>query len=92
LRYENDAHLNKTMAYLTACTFYGALCDRSLEGLPVDTVTDTKPLDAQHRDQDQDGKPLSQKFSPQERADLQRIAWEGLRQFREQAASATGGR
>jgi hypothetical protein len=86
LRYVNDAHLNKTMAYLTACTFYGALCGRSPQGLPIDTVTDTKPLDAKHRDQDQDGHPLTQKFSAKDAADLQRIAWEGLRRFREQAA------
>jgi len=86
LRYVNDAHLNKTMAYLTACTFYGALCDRSPQGLPIDTVSDTKPLDAKHPDQDQDGHPLTQKFSAKDAADLQRIAWEGLRQFREQAS------
>jgi hypothetical protein len=87
LRYVNDAHLNKTMAYLTACTFYGALCDRSPKGLSIDTVSDTKPRDAKHPDQDQDGNPLTQKFSPKDAADLQRIAWEGLQQFRKQAAS-----
>jgi hypothetical protein len=51
LRYVNDAHLNKTMAYLTACTFYGALCARSPQGLSIDTVSDTKPRDAKHPDQ-----------------------------------------
>lgn len=89
LRYVNDAHLNKTMAFLTACAFYGALCDRSPQGLPIDTVSDTKTRDAKHPDQDMDGKPLTQKFSAKDTADLQRIAWEGLRQFREQAI-ATG--
>ncbi|MGC3970991.1 MAG: SGNH/GDSL hydrolase family protein [Pirellulales bacterium] len=89
LRYVNDAHLNKTMAYLTACAFYGALCDRNPQGLPIDTVSDTKSRDAKHPDQDMDGEPLSQKFSPRDAADLQRIAWDGLQEFREQA-TATG--
>lgn len=88
LRYVNDAHLNKTMAYLTACTFYGALCDRSPEGLPIDTVSDTKPRDAKHPDQDMDGQPLTQKFSAKDTADLQRIAWDGLQRFRVQATAA----
>ncbi len=29
LRFVNDGHLNQTLAYLTACTFYAALFDRS---------------------------------------------------------------
>jgi hypothetical protein len=87
LRYVNDTHLNKTMAFLTACTFYAALCDRSPQGLPVDTVTDTKPLDAKHPDLDMDGNSLTQKFSAKDAADLQRIAWDGLKQFSEQATA-----
>src|SRR5690348_8444101 len=35
LRFVNDTHLNQTMAYLTACTFFAALFERSPEGLPV---------------------------------------------------------
>jgi len=87
LRFVNDAHLNQTMAYLTACTFYGALFHRSPEGLPVDTVTDTRNLDAEHRDQDRDGGPLKRSFSAKDRAGLQRIAWEGLKQFQELSAA-----
>ncbi|MCX6910556.1 MAG: hypothetical protein NTY01_21280 [Verrucomicrobia bacterium] len=81
LRFVNDAHLNQTMAYLTACTFYGALFDRSSEGLPLDKVTDTRSSDKQ-RDQDRDGGPITRVFSAKDRADLQRIAWEGLKKFR----------
>lgn len=82
LRFVNDAHLNQTMAYLTACTFYGVLFDRSPEGLSVSKITDTRYLDAQHRDQDRDGGPLTRVFSDKDRADLQRIAWEGLQKAR----------
>ena len=85
LRFVNDGHLNQTMAYLTACTFYGVLFDRSPAGLPTDTVTDTRYIDAQHRDRDRG--PIARSFSAQDRADLQRIAWEGIKQFRKLAAS-----
>jgi len=87
LRFVNDTHLNQTMAYLTACTFYAVLFDRSPEGLPVDTVTDIRHLDG-HPDQDRDGGPLTRKFSAKDRADLQRIAWEGVSQFRKLDARA----
>lgn len=82
LRFVNDGHLNQTLAYLTACTFYAALFDRSPEGLPIDQVTDIRYLDAAHKDLDRDGKPITRTFSARDRADLQRIAWEGLKQFR----------
>lgn len=82
LRFVNDAHLNQTMAYLTACTFYGALFDRSPEGLPIDKVTDIRYLDDKQRDKDRDGAPITRVFSAKDRADLQRIAWEGLKKFR----------
>ncbi len=85
LRFVNDAHLNQTMAYLTACTFYAALFNRSPEGLPIDAVTDTRSQDDKQRDKDRDGGPLKRTFSAQDRADLQRIAWEGLKQFKEVA-------
>jgi len=88
LRFVNDGHLNQTMAYLTACAFFAALFDRSPEGLPIDAVTDIRFLDAKNEDKDRDGGPITRTFSAKERADLQRIAWEGLKQFREVAASA----
>lgn len=88
LRFVNDAHLNQTLAYLTACTFYGALFDRSSVGLPIDSVTDIRYLDDKHKDLDRDGDPLKRTFSDKDRADLQRIAWEGLKEFRAIAASA----
>ena len=70
------------MAYLTACTFYGVLFDQSPEGLSVNTVRDIRYLDDQHRDLDRDSGPIKRVFSDKDRADLQRIAWEGIQQFR----------
>lgn len=86
LRYVSDGHLNQTMGYLTACTFYAALFNRSPEGLPIDTVNDTRAKNGKPA-QDPDGGPLKRTFSAKDRADLQRIAWEGLKQFKELAAS-----
>src|ERR1044072_9151605 len=63
LRFVSDSHLNQTMAYLTACTFYAALFDRSPEGLTVDSVTDIRFLDDSHKDLDRDGGPLQRQFS-----------------------------
>jgi hypothetical protein len=85
LRFVNDGHLNQTMAYLTACTFQAALFGRSPEGLPVDKVTDIRYLDDAHKDKDRDGLPITRRFSAQERAELQRIAWEGFQEFRKLA-------
>lgn len=87
LRFVNDGHLNHTLAYLTACTFYAALFDRSPEGLPIDTVTDIRYLDEDHQNLDRDGNPIARKFSPKDCADMQRIAWEGLKEFRKIACS-----
>jgi len=82
LRFVNDAHLNQTMAYLTACTFYGALFHRSPAGLAYGTVTDNR-FDDQHKDKDRDGGSLTRIFSDRDRGELQRIAWQGLGQFGE---------
>jgi hypothetical protein len=87
LRFVNDAHLNQTMAYLTACTFYGTLFHRSPSGLAFGAVTDNR-FDDQHKDKDRDGGSLTRIFSAKDRADLQRIAWEGLGQFGELQKSA----
>ncbi|OPZ02533.1 MAG: hypothetical protein BWZ10_03354 [candidate division BRC1 bacterium ADurb.BinA364] len=81
LRFVNDAHLNHTMAYLTACAFYAVLFDKSPEGLPVDTITDIRFLDEANKDKDRDGGPIARTFSAKDRADLQRIAWESVKQF-----------
>jgi hypothetical protein len=83
LRFVNDAHLNQTMAYLTACTLYAAIFDRSPEGLPVDSITDIRFLDNKDRTKDRDGNPITRKFSGRDLADLQRIAWEGYQEFRQ---------
>lgn len=83
LRFVNDAHLNQTMAYLTACTLYAALFNQSPVGLPIDTITDIRSQEkpAADKTKDRDGAPLTRKFSDQDRADLQRIAWEGWQEF-----------
>ena len=83
LRFVNDAHLNQTMAYLTACTFYAALFGRSPEGLPVGSVTDIRFLDNAHKDKDRDGGPITRVFASKERTELQRISWEGFQKFQE---------
>lgn len=88
LRYLNDAHPNQTMAYLTACTFQAALFGRSPEGLGLDSITDIRTLDAANRDKDRDGQPLKRVFSARDRADLQRIAWEGYQEFQRLVAAA----
>ena len=83
LRFVNDAHLNQTMAYLTACTFYAALFERSPEGLALDAVTDIRYVEDGSGDKtkDRDGGPLKRVFSEKDRADLQRIAWSGWQEF-----------
>ncbi len=85
LRFINDAHLNKTMAYLTACTLYAALFNKSPEGLPLDSITDIRYLELKggkfDKTKDRDGEPIKQTFSDTDRADLQRIAWEGYQEF-----------
>jgi hypothetical protein len=82
LRYLKDGHPNQTMAYLTACTLYAALFNRSPEGLPIDTVNDNRSRGGKPAT-DPDGEPLKRTFTARDRADLQRIAWEGLKQYKE---------
>ena len=52
--------------------------------IPVssDTVNDNRTKDGKPA-KDPDGGPLKRTFSAQDRADLQRIAWEGLKEFRQ---------
>jgi hypothetical protein len=79
LRYVNDNHPNQTGTYLGACTFYGVLFNRSPEGLPLDRVTSTQP---KANNLDPDGDPLTKIFSDTDRLDLQRIAWNGIADFK----------
>jgi hypothetical protein len=81
LRFINDAHLNQTMAYLTACTLYAAIFDKDPRGLSVDSVTDIRFWQNKDRTKDRDNKPIKKVFSDQDRADLQRFAWEGYQEF-----------
>jgi len=81
LRYVNDIHANQRMTYLTACTFYSALFDKSPEGLTLDRIKSTASLPGDPT-RDLDGKPITMIFSDQDRLDLQRIAWEGIQDYR----------
>jgi hypothetical protein len=63
------------------------LFNRSPEGLPIDTITDTRFLHDTDKDQDRDGGPIRRIFSARNRADLQRLAWEGIREFRQRGES-----
>lgn len=88
LRFVNDAHLNQTMAYLTACSLYAAIFEKSPQGLPIDSVTDIRFFKNKDRTKDRDGKPIQRTFSDKDRADLQRIAWEGFSQFQKLRSGA----
>lgn len=89
LRFVNDAHLNQTMAYLTACTLYAAIFDKSPVGLPIDSITDIRYLEDGSNDKtkDRDGDPITRVFSDKDRADLQRIAWDGYLEFKKLRAA-----
>lgn len=82
LRFINDAHLNQNMAYLTACTIYAAMFERSPQGLPVNSVTDIRfwKNDAT-TGKDRDGNPITKVFSDEEREFLQTTAWKALQDF-----------
>jgi len=81
LRFVNDVHLNHTMAYLSACAIYAALFDQNPEGLPVNSVTDTRFWMDTDRARDRDGNPITHTFSDEDRATLQRMAWESYQEF-----------
>ncbi len=81
LRFINDAHLNQTLAYLTACTLYAAIFEKSPQGSPVDSITDIRYLDNKDKTKDRDGGPITRVFSEKDRSDLQRIAWESYQRF-----------
>ena len=80
LRFINDAHLNQTLSYMSACTLYAAIFDKNPQGLPVTQVTDIRFLEGD-KTKDRDGLPITKVFSNRDRADLQRIAWEGYQEF-----------
>lgn len=81
LRFINDAHLNQTMAYLTACAIYAALFERSPEGLKIDSVTDIRFWQNKNRERDRDNQPITKKFDIKDRSDLQRIVWKAYQDF-----------
>jgi len=78
-RYRNDFHPNQTCGYLTACAFYAVLFDRSPQGLPVDTVTDPHVVDKSKPDLGPDGAPRKLVLSEQQRALLQKTAWQAVK-------------
>lgn len=81
LRFVNDAHLNQNLAYLSACTIYAAIFDKSPQGSLIDSITDIRYWNNKDRTKDRDGKPITRKFSKEDRDDLQRIAWESYQRF-----------
>ena len=80
LRFINDGHLNQTLAYLTACTLYAVIFNKSPQGLPIGSITDIRFLEGDQT-KDRDGLPITKVFSDKDRSDLQRIAWEGYQEF-----------
>ena len=76
-RYQNDGHPNQTCAFLVANLFYAALTGKSPEGLEFDTVVETKAKDGK----DPDGGELKVVFEGEEKAYLQRMAWEAVVEF-----------
>ncbi|MGY8696248.1 MAG: hypothetical protein ACKVGW_18880 [Verrucomicrobiia bacterium] len=80
LRFINDAHLNQTLSYMSACTLYAAIFDKSPQGLPINEMTDIRFLE-NDRTKDRDGLPITKVFSKKDQADLQRISWEGYQEF-----------
>ena len=83
LRFINDAHLNHTMAYMTACAIYTAIFEKSPVGLEVDSITDIRYFNDKDKTKDRDGEPITRTFSGKDLADLQRFAWEGYQEFQE---------
>ena len=71
------------MAYLTACSIYTAIFEKSPEGLSLNEITDIRFFenDPKNRDKDRDGNPITKVFSDRDRSDLQRIAWESYLEF-----------
>ena len=84
LRFVNDAHLNQEMAYLTACTIFAAIFDRSPEGLPIDSVTDIRYWQNDRKTgKDRDEKPITRHFDKQRREFFQKTAWQALQKFKQ---------
>ncbi|MCA9139829.1 MAG: hypothetical protein KDB00_23815 [Planctomycetales bacterium] len=86
LRFVNDAHLNQTMAYLSACAIYAAMFDADPRGLDVRSITDIRYWQDKDRTKDRDNLPITKVFSVQDRSDLQRIAWEGYQEMKQMRA------
>jgi hypothetical protein len=93
-RYVNDIHLNNTMAYLTACTFYAAIYGKTPEGLRYNKASENKVQNihgeaVQPNDKNAplsslvnpDGGPLETVFTDEERIFLQKMAWAAVQKF-----------
>ncbi|MEL6107221.1 MAG: hypothetical protein AAFU85_14365 [Planctomycetota bacterium] len=81
LRFVNDAHLNQTMAYLTACAIDAAIFDRSPEGIKVDSITDIRYWENKDKSRDRDNLPITRRFNEKDRRDLQQIVAQGIAAF-----------
>lgn len=76
-RYQNDGHPNQTCAFLTTNLFYAALTGKSPEGLDFDTVVENKVKNGK----DPDGGEPKVVFEGPEKAYLQRMAWDTVKEF-----------
>ena len=81
LRFVNDAHLNQTMAYMSACAIDAAIFDRSPEGIQVDSITDIRYWKNKDKTRDRDNLPITRDFNAKDRADLQRIVAKARAKF-----------
>lgn len=85
LRFVNDAHLNQTLSYMSACTLYAAIFGKSPEGLDVASVTDIRFWESADgsldKTKDRDGNPITKTFSKADSDELQQIAWKAHQEF-----------
>lgn len=76
-RYHNDGHPNQTCAFLVANLFYAAITGNRPEELAFNSVTETKLKDGK----DPDGGEPTVVFDNEEKAYLQRMAYEAVVEF-----------
>ncbi len=82
-RYHNDGHPNQTCAFLVANLFYAAITGKSPECLAFNSVTETKLKEGK----DPDGGEPTVVFGNEEKAYLQRMAYESVLEFNRGSAN-----
>lgn len=84
-RYHNDGHPNQTCAFLVANLFYAAITGESPVGLAFNSVTETKLKEGK----DPDGGKPTVVFDDDEKAYLQRMAYESVLEFHRDSENET---